>query len=283
MPPKLNPGAGSSRPSASGAAAARPPSSSNSGAAAARPPSSSRPSASGAAVLFLERPHDLQDRGAVRLERPRGLQDRGAIRLERPRDLDDIGAIKRKRSQVEGTGTGAVVVPVVALGPVFGPDTLETAMEKKEMAQINARKKLNEKRVVEAFHPFRLEYNIMKRRGTRLIRLVERVDRQLSALDAELRRFAQYPSNHVKKRDIAQLRDIYMLERLQKEEEIMRIGDRMEELRIIIRNIYRQYEIDPDHVDEMLRNLNGGTQKQNRSLKYGRNSSNGRYNLTKRR
>ena len=245
MPPKLNPGAGSSRPSASGAAAAR-------------PPSSSRPSASGSAVLFLER----------------------------PRDFDDTGAIKRKRSQVEGTGTGAVVVPVVALGPVFGPDTLETAMEKKEMAQINARKKLNEKKVVEAFHPFRLEYNIMKRRGTRLIRLVERVDRQLSALDAELRRFAQYPSNHVKKRDIAQLRDIYMLERLQKEEEIMRIGDRMEELRIIIRNIYRQYEIDPDHADKMLRNLNGGTQKQNRSLKYGRNGSNGsngRHNLTKRR
>ena len=276
MPPKLNPGAGSSRPSASGAAAARPPSSSrpsasgaaaarppssNSGAAAAaRPPSSSRPSASGSAVLFLER--------------PRGLQDRGAIRLERPRDFDDIGAIKRKRSQVEGTGTGAVVVPVVALGPVFGPDTLETAMEKKEMAQINARKKLNEKRVVEAFHPFRLEYNIMKRRGTILIRLVEKVDRRLSALDTELRRFAQYPSNHVKKRDIAQLRDIYMLERLQKEEEIMRIGDRMEELRIIIRNIYRQYEIDPDHADKMLRNLNGGTkkhkQKQNRSLKYRR-------------
>ena len=225
MPPKLNPGAGSSRPSASGSA-----------------------------VLFLER----------------------------RRDFDDIGAIKRKRSQVEGTGTGAVVVPVVALGPVFGPDTLETAMEKKEMAQINARKKLNEKRVVEAFHPFRLEYNIMKRRGTILIRLVEKVDRRLSALDAELRRFAQYPSNHnhVKKRDIAQLRDIYMLERLQKEEEIMRIGDRMEELRIIIRNIYRQYEIDPDHADKMLRNLNGGTQKQNRSLKYG---SNGRHNLTKRR
>ena len=150
------------------------------------------------------------------------------------------------------------------------------------MAQINARKKLNEKRVVEAFHPFRLEYNIMKRRGTILIRLVEKVDRRLSALDAELRRFAQYPSNHnhVKKRDIAQLRDIYMLERLQKEEEIMRIGDRMEELRIIIRNIYRQYEIDPDHADKMLRNLNGGTQKQNRSLKYG---SNGRHNLTKRR
>ena len=225
MPPKLNPGAGSSRPSASGSA-----------------------------VLFLER----------------------------PRDFDDTGAIKRKRSQVEGTGTGAVVVPVVALGPVFGPDTLETAMEKKEMAQINARKKLNEKRVVEAFHPFRLEYNIMKRRGTRLIRLVEKVDRRLSALDTELRRFAQYHGNHnhVRKRDIAQLRDIYMLERLQKEEEIMRIGDRMEELRIIIRNIYRQYEIDPDHADKMLRNLNGGTQKQNRSLKYG---SNGRHNLTKRR
>ena len=259
MPPKLNPGAGSSRPGASGAsgaAAARPPSSSNSGAAAARPPSSSRPAASGAVILHLERPH--------------GMQDRGAIRLERPRDLDDIGAIKRKRSQVEGTGTGAVVVPVVALGPVFGPDTLETAMEKKERAQINARKILNEKRAVDVCHPFRLEYNIMKRRGINLVGLVRRVERHLFALDVELRRCARYPGNHVRKQDITQLQDIYMLERLQKQEEIMRIRDRMAELRTIIRNIHRQYEIELNPADEILQDHHGGTQKQNRSLKYRR-------------
>jgi len=272
MPPKLNPGAGSSRPGASGAsgaaaarppsssnsgaAAARPPSSSNSGAAAARPPSSSRPAASGAVILHLERPP--------------GMQDRGAIRLERPRDLDDIGAIKRKRSQVEGTGTGAVVVPVVALGPVFGPDTLETAMEKKERAQINARKRLNEKRAVDACHPFRLEYNIMKRRGINLVGLVRRVERHLFSLDVELRRCERYPGNHVRKQDITQLQDIYMLERLQKQEEIMRIRDRMAELRTIIRNIHRQYEIELNPADEILQDHHGGTQKQKRSLKYRR-------------
>jgi len=269
MPPKLNPGAGSSRPGASGAsgAAARPPSSSNSGAAAARPPLSSRPAASGAVILHMERPH--------------GMQDRGAIRLERPRDLDDIGAIKRKRSQVEGTGTGAVVVPVVALGPVFGPDTWETATEKKERAQINARKRLNEKRAVDVCHPFRLEYNIMKRRGINLVGLVRRVERHLFSLDVELRRCARYHGNHNhdRKQDITQLQDIYMLERLQKQEEIMRIGDRMAELRTIIRNIHRQYEIELNPADEILQDRHGGTQKQKQkqSVKYGRN------NLTKKK
>ena len=235
MPPKLNSGA--------------------SGAARPSPPPSSR---SGAVILHLERPP--------------GMQDRGAIRLERPRDLDDIGAIKRKRSQVEGTGTGAAVA--------FGPDTLETAMEKKETAQIIARKKLNEKRAVDACHPFRLEYNTMKRRTINLVRMVERVDRDLFELNIELRRYASYPSNHVKKQEIVQLQDIYMLQRLQKQEEIMRIGHRMAELRTIIRNIHRQYEIEPNPADEILQGHHGGAQKQKQSIKYGHKSHN---NLTKKR
>ena len=224
---------------------------SNSGAAARLP--SSRPAASGAAVLHLERPRDIQDIGPMRLERPKDF---------------DIGAIKRKRSIVEGTG------PI--LGPVFGPDTWETAMEKKESAQIKARKDVNEKRLVQVCKPFRLEHDIIKRRGIRLINAIEKVDKHLSALNAELRTFASYPSNHFKKQDIAQLQDMYMLERLQKEEELMRIKDRILEIRTIVRNIYRQYEIQPDPSDEILRYHRGGKQKQ--SLKYGRK---GRYNVTK--
>ena len=184
------------------------------------------------------------------------------MKLEKPKALLASGTIKRKRSQVEDTG------------PVFGPDTWETYMEKKESAYIKAKKDVNEQKLVQVCKPFRLEHDIIKRRGIRLLHAIEKVDKHLSALDVELRRFLWYPSNHVKKRDIAQLEDMYVLERLQKEEELMRIGDRMEELRIIIRNIYRQYEIQPDHADKMLRNLNGGTkkhkQKQNRSLKYRR-------------
>jgi hypothetical protein len=174
--------------------------------------------------------------------------------------------MKRKRSQVEGTGTGAAVA--------FGPDTLETAMEKKERAQIIARKELNEKRAVDACHPFRLEYNTMKRRRINLVRMVERVDRDLFELNIELRRYARYPSNHVKKQEIVQLQHMYMLQRLQKQEEIMRIGDRIAELRTIVRNIHRQYEIEPNPADEILQGRHGGTQKQKqkqkRSLKYRR-------------
>jgi len=182
--------------------------------------------------------------------------------------------MKRKRSQVEGTGTGAAVA--------FGPDTLETAMEKKETAQIIARKKLNEKRAVDACHPFRLEYNTMKRRTINLVRMVERVDRDLFELNIELRRYASYPSNHVKKQEIVQLQDIYMLQRLQKQEEIMRIGHRMAELRTIIRNIHRQYEIEPNPADEILQGHHGGAQKQKQkqSIKYGHKSHN---TLTKKR
>jgi hypothetical protein len=46
-----------------------------------------------------------------------------------------------------------------------------------------------------------------------------------------------------RKNDIEQLYDTYMLERLQKQEEIMRLTDRLIELPTIIENIHRQYEV----------------------------------------
>jgi len=198
------------------------------------------------------------------------------MNLEKPKAFFNSGTIKRKRHSGVVESTGADAAPV--LGSVFGPDTWETDMEKKESAQIKARKDANEKRLVQVCKSFRLEHDIIKRRGIRLLHAIETVDEHLSALDVELRRFAWYPENHVKKRDIAQLHDRYMLERLQKEEELMRIRDRIVEIRTIISNIYRQYEIRPDPSDEILRYHHGG------SRKYGsksRNSRKSRYNLTK--
>jgi hypothetical protein len=46
-----------------------------------------------------------------------------------------------------------------------------------------------------------------------------------------------------RKNDIEQLQDMYMLERLQKQEEIMRLTDRMVLLQTIIENIHSQHEI----------------------------------------
>jgi hypothetical protein len=261
-----------SRPSSASVAAPRPPpsrpSASASVAAPRPPPSRPSASASGAAVLYLERPKEF-----------------------------DADVMKRKRSVVEGTGPalGPALSPVVALvppkivnfgfDPVFGPDTLETAMEKKERAQITARKDLNKKRVVEACAPFRLEYDGIERREISLNDDIKKLDRHLSDLATESRRFSFYPENHVKKQDIAQLQHLYMLERLQMGEEIMRIRDRMAELRNIIRNIYRQYEIQPDPSDEIMRHRHGGTQKQKqkqkRSLKCKRSKR--RKNATKKR
>jgi len=181
------------------------------------------------------------------------------MKLEKPKALFNSGTIKRKRHSGVVESTGADAAPV--LGSVFGPDTWETYMEKKESAQIKAKKDVNEKRLVQVCEPFRLEHDIIKRRGIRLLHAIEQVDKHLSDIDAELRIFARYPSNHVKKRDIAQLHDMYMLERLQIEEELMRIRDRIVEIRTIVSNIYRQYEIRPDPSDEILRYHHGGSRK----------------------
>ena len=84
-----------------------------------------------------------------------------------------------------------------------------------------------------------------------------------------------------RKNDIEQLQDMYMLERLQKQEEIMRLTDRMIALRTIIENIHRQHEIPLiEHPDAF--GFNGGAsnkteknkqkqkQKHKWSLKYKR-------------
>jgi hypothetical protein len=164
---------------------------------------------------------------------------------------------------------------------VFGPDTLEIAMEKKERAQITARKKLNEKRVVEACAPFRLEYDSIKRREMSLMKMTETVDKHLSDLAAELRKFSFYPPNHVKKRDIAQLQDLYMLDKLQMGEEMMRIRDRLAEISIIIRNIYRQYEMQPE---EIPRPRHGGKRSKRRDrFSQRQHCKYGRKNATKKR
>ena len=245
-----------------------------------------------------EKPDPVSARGAAARPSASGA---AVLHLERPNDLNTDATMKRKRSVVEGTQSVAPSRPssasVVALvppkivnfgfDPVFGPDTLETAMEKKERAQITSRKDLNKKRVVEACAPFRLEYDGIERREISLNDDIKKLDRHLSDLATELRRFSFYPENHVKKQDIAQLHHLYMLERLQMGEEIMRIRDRMAELRKIIRNIYRQYEIQPDPSDEIMRHRHGGTQKQKQKQKQKRSlkckRSKRRKNATKKR
>ena len=201
MPSKLNSESGSAR--GSGAAAA---------AAAARPSSSNS----------------------------RALRDSPLI-LERYKHLDtDTGTIKRKRSVVEGTQ----VTPVIAHSaiarlvslPVFGPDTLETALLKRERAHNMKVQSEYARRLEEECRPYHMEAPVIRQR----IRNITLEDQALSQQIKDLQFLRSY-SKRNKRVDTEQLHQ-YMLEHLQKQEELMRLRDRLSEIRRIVKRIYKQYE-----------------------------------------
>ena len=126
----------------------------------------------------------------------------------------------------------------------FGPDTLEEYLAKKERKDIRRREKLNQSRVETLCHPFRIERRAIMNRRTNVIYEVNRIQdelRSIRMLMPWLRR--NRPHSSKRRNDLEQLQDMYMLERLQKQEEVMRLVDRIIELRKIIENIHRQHEI----------------------------------------
>jgi hypothetical protein len=78
-----------------------------------------------------------------------------------------------------------------------------------------------------------------------------------------------------KKKYVEGLHDTYMLERLQKQEEILRLRDRLIELSAIVENIHRQYEVPYVERPSAFGFGGGATQRRNHrrhkwSLKYKR-------------
>jgi len=83
----------------------------------------------------------------------------------------------------------------------------------------------------------RHEYHSIRRRMDSVAAAIDKINEYLSDLARELRR---YPN---KKIDIEPLQHLYILEIKQKREELMRLRDRIVELRNMLRTMHIQYEI----------------------------------------
>jgi len=172
-------------------------------------------------------------------------------REEVEREIDpDIRRQQRPSSgRVSGRVSAGQAAAAAALGPrpppveppleAFGPITLENYLAKKERSQTRKRERLNQQRVEMLCHPFYIERRAVMRRTVDLTREVNRITDMITSLES-LRHSVRKDN---KKKYVEGLHDTYALERLQKQEEIMRLTDRLIELPTIIENIHRQYEV----------------------------------------
>ena len=153
----------------------------------------------------------------------------------------------------------------------FGPITLEEHLAKKERSHTRKRERLNQQRVEMLCHPFLLERRAVMRRREDLHREVNRITDMVTSLET-LRPRVRKDS---KKKYVEGLHDTYMLERLQKQEEILRLRDRLIALSAIVENIHRQYEVPYVERPSAFGFGGGATQRRNHrrhkwSLKYKR-------------
>jgi len=141
------------------------------------------------------------------------------------------------RQAAVASGRGAV------LGPRPPPVEEPLKKFKKERSQTRKRERLNQLRVEKLCHPFRIELRAITHRRTNVIREVNRIQDELRSIKSLMIQAPHGSHSSNKRNYIEQLQHFYMLERLQKQEEIMRLVDRMIELQTIIENIHRQHEI----------------------------------------
>ena len=238
------------------------------------------------------------------------IQSKGQVHSKLSGSSGRVSAEQAAVASGRGATMGPRPPPVEPPLKKIGPDTLEEYLAKKERHQIIKRERLNQSRVEMLCHPFRIDLRAIMDRRINVIREVNRIQDELRSIRM-LTPWAPDGSHSSKRRnDLEQLQDTYMLERVQKQEEIMRLTDRMIALRTIIENIHKQYEIPlVEHPDAF--GFNGGVsnkteknkKKQNQkqkhkwSLKYKRSidckrprgfsqrqhCKYGRKNLTKRR
>jgi hypothetical protein len=165
------------------------------------------------------------------------------------RTSEEVLALLGPDSRVSGRVSAGQAAEAAALGPrpppveppleAFGPITLEEYLAKKEISQTRKREILNQQRVEMLCHPFYIERRAVMRRTEDLAREVNRITDMITSLESLRHRVRK----DNKKKYVEGLHDTYMLERLQKQEEIMRLTDRLIELPTIIENIHRQYEV----------------------------------------
>jgi hypothetical protein len=169
--------------------------------------------------------------------------------VEQELDPDIRWQPRPSSGRVSGRLSAGQAAAAAALGPrpppveppleAFGPITLEDYLAKKERSQTRKRERLNQQRVEMLCHPFYIERRAVMRRTVDLTREVNRITDMITSLESLRHRVRK----DNKKKYVEGLQDTYMLERLQKQEEIMRLTDRLIELSAIFENIHKQYEV----------------------------------------
>ncbi len=145
---------------------------------------------------------------------------------------------------------------------VSGPLTREDSQSvDQEMMTTKDRTLMNAHRATQSCAPYVKEARDI---GARMYNLRNEIDK-IEKIHLEL---SDYSSGK-RKEDVVGLRDLYVVEYLQKQEELMRYRDRLSKIREIINDILKKYEDKRSVADFM----NGGTAcKCKRSLKYKRRS-----------
>ena len=144
------------------------------------------------------------------------------------------------------SGSGA---PVARGAPVFGPDTLETTIMKRERKRAIKTEREYARRLEEECQPYIMEANSIRQRIGDVSEHIRDIRIILSYL------------NHKRQQNIEKI-DKYMLVKLQKQEELMHLRDRLEEIRSIVMSIYRRYETP---FDSVARSKIGGSESRTRT------------------
>ena len=167
---------------------------------------------------------------------------------------------KLKRSQVEAIRMNPETVLLQSL--LSAPLSLEESQaSEREMTSARYRAALHTDRVDEELAYYREERRLIKRR-------VEELDSEIDNITLKLGKLANKSPTKQKEEYIEVKRQLYALERLQKQEELMRHQDRLLEINEIMKTILRKYE-DKRTLDDI---RTGGTRTRRHkwSLKYKR-------------
>ena len=160
-----------------------------------------------------------------------------------------VGSRPQTLSRRSGLGaplaTGAPVLSPV----VFGPDTLETTIMKRERKRAIKTEREYARRLEEECQPYIMEANSIRQRIGDVSEHIRDIRIILSYL------------NHKTQQNIEKI-DKYMLVKLQKQEELMHLRDRLEEIRSIVMSIYRRYETP---FDSVARSKIGGSESRTRT------------------
>lgn len=170
-----------------------------------------------------------------------------------------------------GPGSRAVLVDSSARSSASGAvASAAKLMSAPKSEREIARDKVLAARVTQECKPYVEEGDRIKQRMAELKSEIDRIGLLLDWLKGRHDLLDSLKKPHKTQENIVSLQTLYAMERLQKEEEIMRLQDRLKEVNEIIRSIYRKYEDIRD-----LSGVGGGstrskTKKHKWSLKYKR-------------